>query len=99
MIFLLCRVCKTEIVPSYTQVEQYLRSEQGGPVIVGYYHANERCDDHELSPLARRIGDHIARYTPQAGVLLVYLLDQLLSMLWFSIVFRWPITSFGQCFL
>jgi hypothetical protein len=54
-----------------SQVEDYLSLEKEGLVIVGYYHANERFDDYELSPLARRIAEHIARYTPQAGVLLL----------------------------
>ncbi|CAM6116487.1 unnamed protein product [Calypogeia fissa] len=54
-----------------SQVEEYLSTEKEGLVIVGYYHANERFDDYELTPLARRIGDHISRYTPQAGVLLL----------------------------
>lgn len=54
-----------------SQVEDYCTAQKEALVIVGYYHANERFDDYELSPLARRIGDHIARYTPQACVLLL----------------------------
>ncbi|KAL2650178.1 hypothetical protein R1flu_018306 [Riccia fluitans] len=54
-----------------TQVDEYLAGDKEGLVIAGYYHANERVDDYELSPLARKIGDHIARFCPQAGVLLL----------------------------
>jgi hypothetical protein len=39
--------------------------------IVGYYHANEQFDNYELGSVARRIGDHIARHCPQAGILLL----------------------------
>ncbi|PRQ35124.1 putative ER membrane protein complex subunit 8/9 [Rosa chinensis] len=39
--------------------------------IVGYFHANERFDDHELGSLAKNVGDHIYRYLPQAAVLLL----------------------------
>ncbi|BBM99636.1 ER membrane protein complex subunit 8/9 [Marchantia polymorpha subsp. ruderalis] len=54
-----------------SQVEEHLIADKESLVIAGYYHANERFDDYELSPLARKIGDHIARYCPQAGVLLL----------------------------
>lgn len=39
--------------------------------IVGYYHANEQFDNSELSSVAKKIGDHIARHCPQAGILLL----------------------------
>lgn len=51
------------------QVEEHFASE--GLVVVGYYHANERHDDTELSVVAKKIGDHIFRYFPQAALLLV----------------------------
>ncbi|KAK8964971.1 hypothetical protein KSP40_PGU021140 [Platanthera guangdongensis] len=51
------------------QVEEHFASEGLG--VVGYYHANERHDDAELSNAARKIGDHIFRYFPQAALLLL----------------------------
>ncbi|CAB4281858.1 unnamed protein product [Prunus armeniaca] len=42
-----------------------------GVSIVGYFHANERFDDHELGGIAKNIGDHIYRYLPQAAILLL----------------------------
>ncbi|KAH8956913.1 hypothetical protein BDL97_07G066500 [Sphagnum fallax] len=54
------------------QVDEYFASLKSGLSIVGYYHANECFDDYELSSIARKIGDHIARYCPQAGILLLY---------------------------
>ena len=39
--------------------------------IVGYFHANERFDDAELSSVAKNIGDHIYRNFSQAAVILV----------------------------
>ncbi|KAK9160717.1 hypothetical protein Syun_007058 [Stephania yunnanensis] len=40
--------------------------------IMGYYHANERYDDFELgSNIAKKIGDHIYIYFPQATILLL----------------------------
>ncbi|KAJ7963585.1 ER membrane protein complex subunit 8/9-like [Quillaja saponaria] len=42
-----------------------------GMNIVGYFHANERADDYELSGVAKNVGDHIYRYFPQAGILLL----------------------------
>eukprot|EP01018_Ginkgo_biloba_P012289 Gb_00682 [translate_table: standard] len=53
------------------QVEEYFASQGDGLSVVGYYHANERYDDLELNPLAKKIGDHITRYCPQAALLLV----------------------------
>lgn len=38
---------------------------------MGYFHANERCNDFELAGVAKNIGDHITRYFPQAALLLV----------------------------
>ena len=56
------------------QVEQYC-AESGGEVqIVGYYHANERSDDHTLSLLAQKIGDKIQSTFPGTCVLLVGLI-------------------------
>ncbi len=52
-------------------MDEYFASLKSGLSIVGYYHANECFDDYELSSIARKIGDHIARYCPQAGILLV----------------------------
>lgn len=54
-----------------TQVEEYLSSEGKGWVIVGYYHANERHEDAELGPIARRIAHHIEERCPLACALLV----------------------------
>eukprot|EP00250_Pteridium_aquilinum_P000937 c11121_g1_i1 orf=141-758(+) len=53
------------------QVDEHLSVQDGGLQILGYYHANERFDDNELNPIARKIGDHIVRYCPQAVVLLL----------------------------
>lgn len=51
------------------QIEEYYGAQDMG--IVGYFHANERFDDAELSSVAKNIGDHIYRYFPQAAVILV----------------------------
>ncbi|XP_020597207.1 ER membrane protein complex subunit 8/9 homolog [Phalaenopsis equestris] len=51
------------------QVEEHFASDGLG--VVGYYHANERQDDTELSGAAKKIGDHIFRYFPQAALLLL----------------------------
>ncbi|GLJ55650.1 hypothetical protein SUGI_1195210 [Cryptomeria japonica] len=53
------------------QAEEYFTSKGDGLCIVGYYHANERYEDLELSSLAKKIGDHISRYFPQAAILLL----------------------------
>uniref|UniRef100_A0A0C9S2M4 TSA: Wollemia nobilis Ref_Wollemi_Transcript_18878_1156 transcribed RNA sequence n=1 Tax=Wollemia nobilis TaxID=56998 RepID=A0A0C9S2M4_9CONI len=53
------------------QAEEYFASKGDGLSIVGYYHANERYDDLELNSLAKKIGDHISRYFPQAPILLL----------------------------
>lgn len=37
----------------------------------GLFHANERCNDFELTSVAKNIEDHITRYFPKAAVLLV----------------------------
>ncbi|XP_047338090.1 ER membrane protein complex subunit 8/9 homolog [Impatiens glandulifera] len=42
-----------------------------GLSIVGYFHANERFDDFELSNVAKNIGDQIHRYFPQSALLLL----------------------------
>lgn len=54
-----------------TQGEEYFASKGDRLSVVGYYHANERYEDLELSPLAKKIGDHISRYCPQAAILLL----------------------------
>ena len=41
---------------------------------MGYFHANERFDDFELSNVAKNIGDHISKYFPGAALLLVCIL-------------------------
>lgn len=51
------------------QIEEHFSSQ--GLSVVGYYHANERYDDVELSNVAKKIGDHIFRYFPQAVLLLL----------------------------
>ncbi|KAL5705704.1 hypothetical protein ACHQM5_023971 [Ranunculus cassubicifolius] len=51
------------------QIEEQFGSQ--GLNVVGYYHANERYDDVELSNVAKKIGDHIYRYFPQVAVLLL----------------------------
>ncbi|KAK6934632.1 ER membrane protein complex subunit 8/9 [Dillenia turbinata] len=50
-------------------VEEYFSEK--GLSIVGYFHANERFDDAELSNVAKNIGDHIHRYFPQSALLLL----------------------------
>ncbi|KAL2466897.1 ER membrane protein complex subunit 8/9-like protein [Abeliophyllum distichum] len=50
-------------------IEEYYGEK--GMSIVGYFHANERSDDFELSSVAKNIGDHITRYFPQAALLLL----------------------------
>ncbi|ERM95163.1 hypothetical protein AMTRI_Chr07g81760 [Amborella trichopoda] len=50
-------------------VEEYFAGE--GLSIIGYYHANERYNEFELPNIAKRIGEHISRYFPQAAVLLL----------------------------
>lgn len=54
-----------------TQGEEYFSSKGDRLSVVGYYHANERYEDLELSSLAKKIGDHITRYCPQAAILLL----------------------------
>ncbi|GAV59660.1 UPF0172 domain-containing protein [Cephalotus follicularis] len=54
---------------SLIMIEEYYAAKGLG--IVGYYHANERFDDVELSNVPKNIGDHIYRYFPQAPVLLL----------------------------
>ncbi|KAK3200047.1 hypothetical protein Dsin_023462 [Dipteronia sinensis] len=50
-------------------IEEHYSAQGFG--IVGYFHANERFDDLELSGVAKNIGDHICRYFPQSAVLLL----------------------------
>ncbi|NP_001143476.1 ER membrane protein complex subunit 8/9 homolog [Zea mays] len=54
-----------------TLVEDHFATQGEGLAVVGYYHANPRCDDTELPPVAKRVGDHIFRYFPRSAVLLV----------------------------
>ena len=51
------------------QVDAY--AEGQGLKVVGYYHANERPEDLELGPTARRIADKIQSFVPTACVLMV----------------------------
>ena len=39
--------------------------------IVGYYQANEMCDDLELGPFGKKIAEKIRTQCPHAAVLLV----------------------------
>lgn len=50
-------------------IEEYYTDK--GLSIVGYFHANERFDDLELSNVAKNIGDHISKYLPVAALLLL----------------------------
>ncbi|KAL3508344.1 hypothetical protein ACH5RR_027745 [Cinchona calisaya] len=50
-------------------IEEYFNDK--GLSIVGYFHANERFDDFELSNIAKNIGDHISKYFPVAALLLL----------------------------
>lgn len=68
--------CQLGLLPmlelALSQVDEYLASEKDASLqIVGYYHANEQFDNYELSSVAKKIGDHIARHCPQAAVLLL----------------------------
>ncbi|XP_074287253.1 ER membrane protein complex subunit 8/9 homolog [Silene latifolia] len=51
------------------QIEEYYSDQ--GLSLVGYFHANERVDDKDLSNVAKNIGDHLCRYFPQSGILLL----------------------------
>lgn len=51
------------------QIEEYYSSK--GLSVVGYFHANERAADAELSGVAKNIGDQIYKYFPQAAIFLV----------------------------
>lgn len=51
------------------QVEAHAKAQ--GLAVVGYYHANERASDSELSPFARRLADVVAKTCPTAFMLLV----------------------------
>lgn len=53
----------------WNQIEEYYAAK--GLNIVGYFHANERFDDYEVSGVAKNIGDHISRFFPHAALLLV----------------------------
>lgn len=81
------------------QIEEYYAAK--GVNIVGYFHANERFDDYELSGVAKNIGDHIYRYFPQAPILLVCTRPLLyLDANWFSITFcYWVLILFCLSFV
>ncbi|KAK7843002.1 er membrane protein complex subunit 8/9 like protein [Quercus suber] len=67
---LLGRVSPTNNVVEITDsIEEHYAAK--GVNIVGYFHANERFDDYELSGVAKNVGDHIYRYFPQAAILLL----------------------------
>lgn len=51
------------------QIEEHYSGQ--GLSLVGYFHANERFEDSELSNVAKNVGDHICRYFPQAAILLL----------------------------
>ncbi|CAA6671965.1 unnamed protein product [Spirodela intermedia] len=51
------------------QVEEHYGAQDLS--VVGYYQANERFNDEQLSGAARKIGDHIFRYFPRAALLLL----------------------------
>lgn len=51
------------------QADVYAQNQ--GLSLVGYYHANERIDDLDLGPAARKIADKIYANTPQSCALLV----------------------------
>ena len=52
-------------------VEQHCAGEGGGLQIVGYYHANERADDRELSQLVRQVHAKINENFSGAVLLIV----------------------------
>ncbi|RID74188.1 hypothetical protein BRARA_B01297 [Brassica rapa] len=54
---------------SLIMIEQHYVAR--GLSVVGYFHANERFDDVEVSGVAKNIGDHISRYFPHAPILLL----------------------------
>ena len=54
-----------------SQVDEHLSQVDAALQIVGYYHANEQFDNHALSSVAKKIGDHIARHCPPAAILLL----------------------------
>eukprot|EP00262_Sarcandra_glabra_P013038 TRINITY_DN351_c0_g1_i1.p1 TRINITY_DN351_c0_g1~~TRINITY_DN351_c0_g1_i1.p1 ORF type:complete len:202 (-),score=27.45 TRINITY_DN351_c0_g1_i1:446-1051(-) len=51
------------------QIEEHFGPQ--GLSVVGYYHANERYDDHDLGIVAKKIGDHMFRYFPNAALILL----------------------------
>jgi len=62
---------------SYEQVDAFCKSE-GKLKVVGYYHANERLNELDLKPAARKIADKIQQQTTQAVTLLVTLQGSIL---------------------
>uniref|UniRef100_A0A7N0U2V8 MPN domain-containing protein n=1 Tax=Kalanchoe fedtschenkoi TaxID=63787 RepID=A0A7N0U2V8_KALFE len=50
-------------------IEEYYANK--GLSVVGYFHANERAEDVELTGAAKNIGDQIYKYLPQAVILLL----------------------------
>lgn len=71
----LCNLCffLRGLFEIWFQIEEYYTDKGLG--IVGYFHANERFDDLELSNVAKNIGDHISKYLPVAALLLVCTLN------------------------
>ncbi|XP_057523128.1 ER membrane protein complex subunit 8/9 homolog [Amaranthus tricolor] len=51
------------------QIEEHYASQDLS--LVGYFHANERSNDYDLGNVAKNIGDHLCRYFPQTGILLL----------------------------
>lgn len=56
------------------QVDAFCRAD-GKVKVVGYYHANERLNELDLKPAARKIADRIQQRIPQAVTLLVTFLN------------------------
>ncbi|BDA40952.1 ER membrane protein complex subunit 8 [Coccomyxa sp. Obi] len=52
------------------QVDAFCKAD-GNLQVVGYYHANERLNELDLKPAARKIADRIQQRVPQAITLLV----------------------------
>ncbi|EIE26459.1 chlorophyll antenna size regulatory protein [Coccomyxa subellipsoidea C-169] len=52
------------------QVDAFCRAD-GKVKVVGYYHANERLNELDLKPAARKIADRIQQRIPQAVTLLL----------------------------
>lgn len=55
---------------NHLQVDAYCH-DSGKLRVVGYYHANERLNELDLKPYARRIADKVQQRVPQAVTLQV----------------------------